>query len=314
MNEFQMNEIVLDFLMSGDPSIAYQTRKYLLEENPEDLSHLQKETLLSGFGNRFFQAQHEDGSFGQSHYVGKWTSTHYTLLDLRHLEIPGNTEKARVPARNMILEHPAQDGGIAISGDEKSDLCVNGMYLNYGCYFGVEEHLLHPLLDELLLSILPDGGFNCRYNREKVYHSSMHTTLCVLEGFLEYRRRGYTYRVKEVTEAMEKASEFLLMHHLFRSDRTGEIMDPKFLLLTFPPRWKYDIHRALYHFADAAHPYDERMREALMLLMEKRRKDGTFPKGPSYSGSVHFPMEEGRRGRFNTLRCLRVLKAYGDKL
>ncbi|MFH5834936.1 hypothetical protein ACHAL6_02510 [Proteiniclasticum sp. C24MP] len=314
MNEFQMNEHVLDFLLSGDPSIAYQTRKYLLEEKAEDLRHLQKETLLTGFGKRFFEAQHEDGSFGQSHYSGKWTSTHYTLLDLRYLEIPEETEKAQIPSRNVILQHPALDGGIAISSDKRSDLCVNGMYLNYACYFGVEERLLIPLVDQLLLSILPDGGFNCRYNRKKVQHSSMHTTLCVLEGFLEYSRRGYTHRLKEVETAMEKASEFLLMHHLFRSDRTGEIIDPKFLLLAFPTRWKYDIHRALYYFADAALPYDERMQEALLLLKEKRRKDGTFPRGSSYSGNVHFPLEEGRRGRFNTLRCLRILKAYGDKL
>lgn len=314
MKKFELNESVLDFLLTGDPSIAYQTRKYLLEEEEETLKDLQKETLLTGFGKKFFDVQHEDGSFGQSHYVGKWTSTHYTLMDLRYLEIPEDTERARIPARNILLEHRALDGGIAISSDRRSDLCVNGMYLNFASYFGVEEQLLIPLVDQLLSSLLPDGGFNCRFNRNKVHHGSMHTTISVLEGFLEYRRRGYTHRLKDVETAMEKASEFLLMHHLFRSDRTGEIIDPKFLLLAFPTRWKYDIHRALYHFADATLPYDARMKEALLLLMEKQRKDGTFPRGPSYSGSVHFPLEEGRRGRFNTLRCLRILKAYGHKI
>lgn len=142
----------------------------------------------------------------------------------------------------------------------------------------------------------------------------MHTTLSVLEGFHEYQRRGYTYRLDDVLEKIKNASEFLLMHHLFRSNRTGEIIDKKFLLLAFPTRWKYDIHRALYYFADAGHPYDERMKEALQLLKDKEMKDGTFPKGPTYSGALHFPLEGGRRGRFNTLRCLRVLKAYGDKL
>lgn len=314
MNGFQMNDSALDFLLTGDPSIAYQTRRYLLDEDEETIKDLQKETLLTGFGKRFFDAQHEDGSFGQSHYVGKWTSIHYPLLDLRYLEIPEDTEKARVPARNILLKHPALDGGIAISSDKKSDLCVDGMYLNYAAYLGVEEQLLRPLIDLLLVSILPDGGYNCRYNREKVHHSSMHTTICVLEGLLEYRCRGYVYRIKEVKMAMDKASEFLLMHRLFRSDRTGEIIDPKFLLLAFPTRWKYEIHRALHYFASASLPFDERMREALLLLKEKERKDGTFPRGPSYSGSVHFPLEEGRRGRFNTLRCLRILKSYGDAI
>jgi len=312
--QFELKENVKEFLLSGDPSIAFQTRKYLLEENEEDLRSLQKETLISGFGKRFFEVQHEDGSFGQSHYVGKWTSTHYTLLDLRYLEIPRDTEKALIPARNILLEHRALDGGIAISSDKKSDLCVNGMYLTYACYFGVEETLLIPLLDQLLSSSLPDGGFNCRFNRNIVHHSSMHSTISVLEGFLEYKRSGYTYRLKDVETSARKASEFLLMHHLYKSDKTGEVIDKKFLLLAFPTRWKYDIHRALYYFADAAHPYDERMKEALLLLKEKELSDGTFPKGPTYSGTLHFPLEEGRRGRFNTLRCLRVLKTYEEKL
>ena len=69
MNGFQMNESVVDFHLTGDPSIAYQTRKYLLDKDEEKLKDLQKETLLTGFGKRFFDAQHEDGSFGQSHYV-----------------------------------------------------------------------------------------------------------------------------------------------------------------------------------------------------------------------------------------------------
>ena len=236
MNGFQMNDSVVDFLLTGDPSIAFQTRKYLLDEDEEKLKDLQKETLLTGFGKRFFDAQHEDGSFGQSHYVGKWTSIHYTLLDLRYLEIPEDTEKARVPARNILLKHPALDGSIAISSDKKSDLCVDGMYLTYAAYFGVEEQLLRPLIDLLLVSILPDGGFNCRSNRETVHHSSMHTTICVLEGLLEYRCRGYVYRIKEVEMAMDKASEFLLMHHLFRSDRTGDASSIRsFSFLPSPP-------------------------------------------------------------------------------
>ncbi len=131
MKNFHLNEHVKEFLLTGDPSIAYQTRKYLLDEQEEDLKSLQEETLATGFGKRFFDAQNEDYSFGQSHYVGKWTSTHYTLLDLRYLEIPRNTERALISARNILLEYSSTDGGIAVSSDQKSDLCVNGMYLTF---------------------------------------------------------------------------------------------------------------------------------------------------------------------------------------
>jgi hypothetical protein len=36
-----------------------------------------------------------------------------------------------------------------------------------------------------------------------------------------------------------------LVHRLFRSHRTGEIIKPVFIRFAFPPRWHYDIVRAL---------------------------------------------------------------------
>lgn len=314
MDDRIISDEALELLLSSDPSIVYQTRKYLLEEDENTLRELQKQTLIEGFGRRFLSHQNDDFTFGKSDYVGKWTSTHYTLLDLRYLEIPRDTAEARIPARNISLMHRALDGGIAISSDRKSDVCVNGMTLNFSSYFMVEEDLLKPLVDNLLEVILSDGGYNCRYNRNKVRHSSMHSTISVLEGFLEYERNGYTYRLEEIKEAAECASQFILQHNLFRSDHTGEIIDKKFLALAFPTRWKYDIHRALYYFMDAGIPFDPRMEEALRMLKDKQHPDGTFPKGITYSGELHFPLEEGRKGRFNTLRCLRILKAYGEFL
>ncbi|WP_312651701.1 hypothetical protein [Proteiniclasticum sp.] len=314
MDDRILSDEALDFLLSSDPCIIYQTRKYLLEEDVDTLRELQKQTLIDGFGKRFLSHQNDDYTFGKSDYVGKWTSTHYTLLDLRYLEIPRDTKEAMIPARNIFLQHRASDGGIAISSDKKSDVCVNGMTLNFSSYFLVEEDLLKPLVDNLLEVSLSDGGYNCRYNRNNVRHSSMHSTISVLEGFLEYERNGYTYRLEEIKEAAECASQFILQHNLFRSDHTGEIIDHKFLNLAFPTRWKYDIHRALYYFMDRGFPYDKRMEEALIILKEKQHPDGTFSKGITYSGELHFPLEEGRRGHFNTLRCLRILNAYGEFL
>jgi hypothetical protein len=51
-----------------------------------------------------------------------------------------------------------------------------------------------------------------------------------------------------------EAHEFLLQHHLFRSDRTGEIINPDMLHIAYPKRWKYDILRALEYFRRAEAP------------------------------------------------------------
>lgn len=83
-------------------------------------------------------------------------------------------------------------------------------------------------------------------------------------------------------------------------------------MLSYPSRWKYDILRALDYFRDAAVPYDPRMQDALDVLLSKRRKDGRWPVQAKHPGQTHFDMEQtGQPSRWNTLRALRVLGAFG---
>jgi hypothetical protein len=170
---------------------------------------------------------------------------------------------------------------------------------------------LVSIVDQLIRDHLPDGGFNCRSDREQVKHSSMHTTISVLEGIQEYYDQGYTYRLQPLLAMAEKAREFLLEHQLFRSDKTMEIIDKKWLMLSYPSRWKYDILRALCHFQAAGEPYDSRMADAIQVLHSKRRGDGTWPVQAKHPGQTHFDMEKtGGPSRWNTLRALRVLTWY----
>jgi hypothetical protein len=66
-------------------------------------------------------------------------------------------------------------------------LCC-GMALNYLSYFNVHQAKLESIIDIILEQQLKDGGFNCRLNRSGAKYSSLHTTISVLEGILEYRK------------------------------------------------------------------------------------------------------------------------------
>jgi len=139
----------------------------------------------------------------------------------------------------------------------------------------------------------------------------MHTTISALEGIWEFIKAGYHYRADELQRAKIDTEEFLLMHQLYKSDKSGEIIEKKWTMLSFPSRWFYDILRALVYFVDAGAPYDPRMNDAIHLLISKRREDGTWPVQAKHSGLVHFDMEQtGASSRFNTLRALRVLSKY----
>jgi hypothetical protein len=185
------------------------------------------------------------------------------------------------------------------------------MFLNYAAYFQTDARELEPVVDFLLTQIVPDGGFNCRYNRSKVVHSSLHSTLSVLEGIQRYAEEGYQYRLVELQAAQRSSTEFILLHQLFRSDHTGNIINSNFLKLCYPGRWKYDILRALDYFQLANKTWDERMRPAIEFLLQKRNPDGSWNLSAKHPGQVHFDMEQaGKPSRWNTLRALRVLKHF----
>lgn len=300
---------IISWLLEGDVSIQYQTYRDLLDI---DKPLLRKKIEAEGWGAKFLSCRQQDGHWGQRFYQPKWISTHYTLLDLKNLNISPDNKAIKETLTKIFDTEKGPDGGILPSGvHKKCDVCVNGMVLNYAAYFRVDEQALMSVIDFLLAEKMNDGGFNCRSNTTGAIHSSLHSTLSVLEGILEYQKNGYTYRLKELEAAKNESQEFILIHHLFRSDKTGEIISPNFLKLYYPGRWYYDILKALDYFQLAKVNYDPRMQEAIEVILKKRTKDGLWKLVSKHPGQTHFEMEQaGKPSRWNTLRALRVLKYY----
>jgi hypothetical protein len=154
---------------------------------------------------------------------------------------------------------------------------------------------------------MADGGWNCERPRGAT-HASVHTTILALEGLRLYEQHRQR-KVRAVRAAQARGREFLLVHRLFRSHRTGEIIKPIFLRMSFPPRWHYDILRALDYFQAVKAPRDERLADAIDILRSKQGEDGCWPLENSYRGKTYFELERlGAASRWNTLRALRVLK------
>lgn len=307
MNEEQ----IVEWLLEGDVSIQYQVWRDLLGA---DKKKIRDRIALEGWGAKYLSKRKSNGHWGDRFYQPKWISTHYTLLDLRNLNL--HVKNAAVQETiELVLKHDkAVDGGIRLgaSTTEHSDVCVNGMFLNYASYFKTPEIKLQSIVDSILAEIMPDGGFNCRTTRSGARHSSLHSTTSILEGFTEFQKAGYTYRKREISDAIQSGIEFILMHRLYLSDRTGEIIDNKFLKLTYPCRWKYDILRAMDYFQYAGIAWDKRMTEAVAYLNKKQNKEGTWNVQSAHSGQIHFVMEKaGQPSRWNTLRMLRIKKHFG---
>ncbi|XMB72880.1 prenyltransferase/squalene oxidase repeat-containing protein [Mycoplasmatota bacterium WC30] len=302
---------LIDWLLEGDVSIQYQTYRDLLSE---ERFNLKSRIITEGFGKMLLDKQESNGHWGGGYYHYKWINTHYTLLELRRLNATLTPSITNII--NYILDNiKTDDGGVMPNPKvwKHSDVCINGMNLNYMCFFSADENKLKSIIDFIIDQQLPDGGFNCNYNYPKygARHSSLHSTISMIEGFNSYINFDYTYKVEIIKKLRKDAIEFILLHRLFKSDRTGEIIKKQFTMLSYPPRWKYDILRALEAFREAMIPYDDRMSDAFNILFKKRKKDGTWLLQSKHQGRVHFDMETvGKSSRWNTLRILRVLKHF----
>lgn len=305
-----IDNLILKWLLDSDVSIEYQVNRDLLKKDRPDLKErISKE----GWGAKFLSYRKENEHWGLGFYQPKWTSSHYTLLDLKNLSISNQQRDIKFIINKIFHEDIGPDGGInAARTLMKSDVCINGMFLNYATYFEANENDLKTIVDFILSQQMLDGGFNCQLNRKGAKHSSLHSTLSVIEGILEYRQKGYTYRLRELQKAEDESRQFILDHKLYQSHRTGKTIDNKMLMLSNPSRWRYDILRALDYFQFAGVGYDNRMDDALNILIKKQRKDKTWPLQCKHSGLTHFDMETiGQSSRWNTLKAIRVLKHFG---
>jgi hypothetical protein len=304
---------VIDWLLKGDPSIRWQTLRDLTDASEPTFERERKKIARDGWGARLLAHQDPKGTWasGKSSdsglYSPKWISTTYTMLLLRDFGLPFTNRQARKACPLLLDQGLQHDGGINYGWRGRSETCISGMVLSLLSYFEYDDDRLETIVDYLLTQQMPDGGWNCQRDHGAT-HSSVHTTISVLEGLRLYElNRGR--KLQAVRAAQDRGREFLLVHRLFRSHRTREIIKPIFTRFSFPPRWHYDILRALDYFQAVNASSDPRLAEAIEIVRNAQDHEGRWPLQNSYKGKTYFELERlGKPSRWNTLRALRVLK------
>ncbi len=316
-----MKNDVVPWLLDGDPAVRWQTLRDVVGAAAGTVERERQRVARTGWGARLLARQDPTGTWagGRSSdgglYSPKWTSTTYTLLLLRDLGLPATNRQARKGCRLLLDGGFQRDGGLNYGTWAKwtgrSETCVTGMVLSILSFFEYEDDRLDTIAGHLLEHQMPDGGWNCR-RAAGATHSSVHTTMSALEGLRLYERhRGRAGR--RVRAAQRRGREFLLVHRLFRSHRTGAVIKPAFTRFAFPPRWHYDILRALDYFQAVDAPRDPRLAEAIDLVRRSRGEDGRWRLHHVYRGKTYFALERpGGPSRWNTLRALRMLKWWDE--
>lgn len=306
----------LDWLLGGDPAIRWQVLRDLTDAASDEVAAERARVASEGWGAELLALQDTDGRWDGGTYrpgwvdetkpfFDAWTATHFSLQSLRESGLDPDSSAAR-DAVGLVRDNVRWNANGALYFDGETEPCINGIALANGAYFGQS---VDAIVDRLLADQLADGGWNC-WAEYGATVSSFHSTICVLEGLLEYESRGGS---SETATARQRGEEYLLERNLMRRRSTGELVDPRFTMCSFPTRWYYDVLRGLDYFRAGGDAPDGRCAEAVEVVAAKRDQEGRWPLENTHQGPSHLEMEgpDGFPSRWNTLRALRVLRWAG---
>ena len=302
---------ILDWLLASDPAIRWQALASLTAASSEEVRSARDEVATRGWGAQLLARQDTDGRWAGALYSPKWTSTTYTLLLLYRLGLSPRHEQAQAGCRVLWDAASSWDGGLNLAVTVRApETCITGMLVALGAPSGIDADRLDGSVRWLLGQQLPDGGWNCDSIRTGSQHGSFHTSITVLEALHAYR--GASGAVP-VDDAMRAGRRFFLVHQLYRSRTTGEVVDPRYARFPFPPQWHFDVLRGLEHFAATDAPADPRLTDAIGLLRGRRRSDGRWPYDRPHPGRQWFRLEQAGPSRWATLRAMGVLRWWSAK-
>ncbi len=329
-------------LEEENPSVRYFTLRDLLDRREDDpeLQAAKAAIPASKVITKIFSKQKSEGYWEEpvNPYHPKYKSSYWQIMTLGQLGMDRSDEKVR-NACEHVFRFQLDEGGFSSYTHERALkeyewLREKGKKLplpnewassivfehQYSCLTGnmaaalvrigyVNDQRVKRALEWLVKIQNKDGGWLCPYWRAHVKdtHGCFYGTICPLEAFSEVTGKSLT---EEMEETIEKAAEFLLMHRLFKADHHGyKVINQSWLKLSFPWFYRYNILRGLDVLTKLGYIEDERLSDAVQLLLQKRRPDGKWILESAPIGRMQANLETvGKPSKWITLYALRVLK------
>jgi hypothetical protein len=215
------------------------------------------------------------------HGYQKWQGPLWTLVCLAEIGYRPADRKL-LPLRDQFREwlfaerHMRPPHSLLIPGQEdrfRRCACQEGFQAWSEMRLGLADETTEELIRRLKRWQWPDGGWNCD-KRPEAHVSSFVETLPPLRALALHAELTGSASSRA---AARRAAEVFLSRRLFRRRSDGAVINPRFLLLSFPHFWPYDILFGLVVMAEAGFLGDPRCAEALDLVESKRLRDGGWP-------------------------------------
>jgi len=342
-----MSQTVVEWLLENEnPPIRYFTLRDLLGKNEADPEVRQVRRAIpdSEIANKVLSKQSAEGYWESrgNPYHPKYKSTYWQVMILAHLGMDRSDRRVH-KAFEFVFKLQLSEGGFSSQTRETAleeyewmrtrtalkeklqpeadawaqslvrehqyscltgNLCAAMLRARYG-----GDPRLSKALNWLVRVQNVDGGWLCPYWKAHVKdtHGCFYGTICPLEAFSEVPQAE---RSTEMKQAIERGAEFLLMHRLYKADHHDfKVINRHWMRFGFPWFYGYDVLRGLSVLTNLSYINDDRLADAVKLMIQKRQPDGKWLLETAPTGRMQANIETvGKPSKWITLNALRVLK------
>jgi len=318
-------------LETTNPSIRYFTLRNLLEkpEIDNDVKKAKQDIMRTGVVPAILGKQKSEGYWEdpERFYSAKYKGTVWQLMILAELGADGTDDRIR-NACEFILTHSQdlESGGFAYStsvkkgGGRHSEVipCLTGNLVFSLIRLG---YLTDSRLQRAIEWITTYQRFDDRiaetpkgwpYDRLKTGCFSEHSchmgAAKTLKALAEIPENKRTIAVKKT---IEKGAEYFLLHHVFKSSHhLDRIPKPGWLKFGFPLMYQTDVLELLGILTKLGYA-DQRMQEAVDLLVSRQDADGRWALENTFNGRYQVNIEKKEEpSKWITMNALQAIKRY----
>lgn len=302
----------------SDPSVKVRYWTEVEGRSPEDprVRDARSKIGREGWAASLLANQFPDGHWttpgtsARELYRPKYTATNWFAIVLADLGATRSDPRIERTAE-LLLDRWSKPDRI-LSG-QSGEVCYTGNAVRALVRFGYLEHpVVQQSIDWIVREQKRDGGWNC--------FRSQKGTLDGWEGLAALAEIPGPERSEAVRRSIERGAEFYLKRNLM--DEGHDRYAPWFRL-HYPNHFLYDILVGLRVLTHLGYGNDRRLRKAVRWLLNRRRRDGTWPldatqpdwdtreaarygfPGPEFPILLELP---GLPSRWATLEALSVLR------
>jgi hypothetical protein len=321
----------VDWLLEKDnPSVRYFALSQILDKLPSssEVQEAKKEIMLAGVVPKIL-AKQQDGGYWEApekFYTAKYKGTVWQLIILAELGADGKDLHVQKACEFILANSQDRKSGgfsawlsVKVGGGRYSGVlpCLTGNMVWSLVRLGfLDDPRVQRGIDWIVQYQRFDDGAAWPpkiwpYEKATSCFGKHSCHMGVVKSLKALAEIPTDKRSKAVVGTVEKGVEYMLKHHIHkRSHNLSRVSKPGWLRFGFPLMYQTDVLEILGILTKLG-VKDERMQEAVDLVLSKQDEQGRWMLENTFNGRFHVNIEQKvASSKWVTLKALSVLKGF----